>query len=181
MIYSFSGSQSVGKSTLLQECKKHYGTENYMFVDEVTRKVKRDHNAKINEETDSISQTLILNETLLNHICTDSRPRIMDRCILDTVIYTGYFYQKKLVDKWVWDAALGLYKILIDKVDVIFYPNPYEVKLTDDGERSTNIEFRQSIIESFEAWIQLPKLKDKVIQLNGTVEQRMTRIKEIIK
>jgi hypothetical protein len=52
------------------------------------------------------------------------------------------------------------------------------VSLVDDGERSTNKEFRDAIIDSYEnCWLKDERLKDKVTILKGTVEERMEAIK----
>ena len=43
-----------------------------------------------------------------------------------------------------------IFGYLIHDLDVIFYTDPKDVKLVDDGERSTNTSFRDEIIELFE-------------------------------
>jgi len=48
MIFTFTGPQCSGKSTLLQKCKELYGNKLY-YVEEVTRLIKREHNVSINE------------------------------------------------------------------------------------------------------------------------------------
>ena len=49
----------------------------------------------------------------------------------------------------------------------------------DDGERSIDIEFRNKMIETFEQAIISydDLLKDKIVRLKGTVEERMEAIK----
>jgi len=63
--------------------------------------------------------------------------------------------------------------------DIIFYTNPYDIELVDDGERSINKEFRNNMITTFEHVLSRydDLLKDKLVKLNGTVEERMEAIK----
>jgi hypothetical protein len=72
---------------------------------------------------------------------------------------------------------------LYDRIDIIFYTDPSDVKLIDDGVRSIDIEFRNNIIYKFEQFI---KSKDtanesKIIRLKGTVEERLQTIEKYIK
>jgi hypothetical protein len=64
------------------------------------------------------------------------------------------------------------------KYDIIFYPDPKEIELVDDGERSINAEFRNAIIDKYENYyLDQSQWKEKVIILKGTVEERMEQIK----
>jgi len=60
---------------------------------------------------------------------------------------------------------------------VVFYTNPHDVPLVDDGERSADINFRNDIIELFENY--LPDLNN-VVTLSGTVEERLKIVKETL-
>ena len=77
----------------------------------------------------------------------------------------------------IYDAALKVYDHLVDKYDVVFYTNPHDVPLVDDGERSADINFRNDIIELFENY--LPDLNN-VVTLSGTVEERLKIVKETL-
>ena len=51
--------------------------------------------------------------------------------------------------------------------------------VVDDGERSTNIEFRNEIIELFEKYIAgLPI--EKVVRVRGSIEERVKQIQNIL-
>ena len=63
MLISFTGAQSTGKTTLLNEFKK-LNLDNWNYVDEVTRKVGRMGHV-INEHGDNITQLFILKEHLV--------------------------------------------------------------------------------------------------------------------
>lgn len=180
MIVSFTGAQSTGKTTLLKLCKELY-SDKFEFVDEVTRLVKREFNVPINEGGTDITQCLIINKHIENvHRLRENSGVILDRCILDGLCYTGYLTLEGKVSKWVFDYATEVYNELIKSVDLIFYTNPYDVELVDDGERSVDKVFRDHMIEIFEFVIARDHegvLKDKVVILKGTVEERMEQIK----
>ena len=73
--------------------------------------------------------------------------------------------------------ALGRY---IEKYDCIFYTNPYDVPLINDGERSMSESFRSQIIKLYEELI-LGKYPN-IYVLEGSVESRYNKmIEDILK
>lgn len=181
MRVSFSGSQSTGKTTLLNECKKKYS--NYHFVDEVTRLVKRSYGVNINEAGGPETQLYILAEHIKNHLIAGENI-ILDRCILDGYCYTKYQVLNKKVPQSILDAYNAVFCTLFNKLDIIFYPDPSDVELVDDGERSANIQFREDMINIFEEIITYklsPDKKEKIVRLKGTVEERMQTIEKYLK
>jgi hypothetical protein len=184
MIVSFTGPQCIGKTTLLKACNELYA-DKFDFVDEVTRLVKRQFGVQINEAGNDITQCLIINKHIENSLISyEKQGLILDRCILDGLCYTGYLHLEDKVSKWVMDYAKGVYFKLIDKLDYIIYPDPYDVELVDDGERSIDIDFRNRMIEVFEEVIHSATygsvLQNKVVRVKGTVEERMEQIKLIL-
>jgi len=181
MRVSFTGAQSTGKTTLLNKCKEIY--KDYKFVDEVTRYVRRTYDVKINEIGGTETQLYILAEHIKNHLRTDEN-LILDRCILDGYVYTKYQVKQGKVSHSVLEAFNGAYTVLMDKLDYIFYTDPSDVILVDDGERSVDSKFREDIIEMFEDLITYkmsPKNKEKIVRLKGTVEKRMQTIEKYLK
>jgi len=73
------------------------------------------------------------------------------------------------------DIAINIYNSLYDKYDIIFYTDPADVELVDDGERSADKKFRNDIINSFEDRI---KELNNVVVLTGTVEERLDTVKK---
>jgi thymidylate kinase len=178
MIISFSGVQCSGKSTLLKACQEYYGNR-FEFVEEVTRLVKREFNVPINEEGTGLTQSLIINKHIENVLKHRDKDVILDRCILDGVCYTGYLHLEGSVPAWVFEYSKHVFEKLISMYDVIFYTDPYDIELVDDGERSVNKEFRFNMITTFEHVLRRydDLLKNKVVKLKGTVEERMEAIK----
>lgn len=179
MLISFSGCQSSGKTTLLKALEVKYPQWNY--VPEVTRLVKRKYNLPINEDGNDLTQTMIMAEHLVN-ACTIYKNKdshtVLDRCSLDGLVYTHWLYDKQSVKVNTYNTAVDICQKTIGMYDLIFYTNPYDVDVVDDGERSTNVQFRNEIIELFENYRYM--CKDRIFTLDGTVENRLKQIEEII-
>ena len=175
MVISFTGAQSTGKSTLLEGCKKDGRFNGYTFQHEVTRWVKKKYDLTINEGGDDLTQLAILAKHLDNYLTYRGKDVVMDRCILDGLVYTTYLYAgpDQVVGDEVYNYAEFLFKKLIDKVDIIFYTEP-EIPLVDDGERSANVEFRDGVVKLFEEAID--HFKIPVVRLKGTYDERMETI-----
>lgn len=190
MNITFTGPQCSGKTTLLKLMKRTSGIcDQYFYIDEVTRLVKREFSVAINEEgANDITQLLIINKELENlfrykkELLWDRCEGVVhDRCLLDGLVFTEYFYHKGLVSQAVWSQALQYWMKYNHKYDIIFYPDPHEIKLEDDGERSTNKEFRDTIIDMYEGYyLNQFQWKEKVHILKGTVEERMEQIKIVL-
>ena len=178
MFISFTGAQSSGKSTLFN----HFISKNteWEHVPEVTRKFKR-IGFSINDDADNYDDTQLA--IFADHISNllskyNEKNTILDRCLVDGYIYTRYFRHNSKVTEFIdkmFSYAMPRY---IPMYDYIFYTNPYDVPLVDDGERSTKVKFREDIIKLYE-----DKVLDKypnVYVLEGTVEDRYNKMKEII-
>jgi len=182
MIVSFSGAQSTGKTTLLNKIRglNPFGIE---YVDEVTRRIKRDFNLPINESGGDLTQTMIMSDHIANiyqkYNLTDV---ILDRCALDGIVYTQWLYNKGNVSKEVLQWAKKIYHTLISKYDIIFVTSPADVPLVDDGERSVNLEFREEIIDIFDMYTYDMKIysEKNIFAVEGTVEERIKYIKKVL-
>jgi len=197
MLVSFTGAQSTGKTTLLKICKSELTGKKFVkypeddiykdewsFVDEVTRKVGRMGHT-INEGGDNLTQLYILKEHLENHFLHGKV--VLDRCILDGYVYTHWLYRKDKVDSWVREHAKNLLSFLGDRLDVIFYTEPDDIPLDDDGERSIDVDFRNEIVEIYEDVMtetgSIPgrhTWRDKIVRLSGTVDERMSIIRKTL-
>ncbi len=175
MIVSFTGAQSTGKSTLFNKLKSSDRFRKFNFVSELTRTLKEDYNLNINEEGNDITQLAILNGHFMNYLKYKNTDVLLDRCILDGVVYTTYLYHTGKVSKEVAEYADYLTGKLVNSVDIIFYTEP-DVPLVDDGERSINIEFRNKVIELFEEAITHYNIN--AVRLKGSVDERIKTIND---
>jgi nicotinamide riboside kinase len=167
MKIAFTGAQSTGKTTLLQAVKSNEEFRyKYEFIDEITRRMVK-KGLKINEAGGNTTQLLIMNEHIKNLLYQNV---IMDRCVLDGVVYTDWLHWEGKVEKWVWEYAKNVFDHYVNRYDVIFYLKP-EFDIVDDGVRSVDISFRDEIVQRFERYIK--HVKVPIITLSGTVEQRL--------
>ena len=126
-LFTFTGAQSTGKTTLLKKVKTLYPYR-FDYVDEVTRRIKR-FGVPINNEAKNynLTQSLIINDHLVNYtkVFEESddtvRDLLLDRCIVDGYIYTKYFYKplsahnfSNLSANWSPDTLMYLIKDLCD-------------------------------------------------------------------
>ena len=178
MLVSFTGAQSSGKTTLLR-----WFLENQLWlsVDEVTRRIRRT-GLEINDDESNYNNTqlAIFADHIQNIFAYSDKESntILDRCIVDGFIYTRYFRTQGKVNEFIdkmFGYALGRY---IVQYDCIFYTNPYDVPLINDGERSMSTSFRNEIIKLYEELI-IDKYPN-VYVLEGSVESRYNRMIEII-
>ena len=180
MIFSFTGAQCTGKTTLLKHLYKENGDYPFVFVPEVTRLIRREYNMPINESGDDLTQMLIMTEHVRNifrdradHIVRGVH-QILDRCALDGIVYSHYLLDKGKINRATYDACDLIYKKLINKYDVIFYTSHKDVELVDDGERSVDNIFREDIIGLFDMYMQYNIIENgpRIVHLEGTVKER---------
>ena len=183
MIISFTGAQSTGKTTLLNNIRS-LNPFYIEYVAEVTRRIKREFNLPINESGGDLTQTMIMSDHIANvyqkYNCDNV---ILDRCALDGIVYTQWLYNKGKVSKEVLQWAKKIYNTLIGEYDVIFVTNPADVPLVNDGERSVDNKFREEIIDIFDMYIDDMKIYsegENVFAVEGTVEERMKYIKKVL-
>jgi len=180
MLIGFTGAQSTGKSTLLNEMVHDKHFRKCSFVKEVTRKVAG-KGLRINDHGDDTTQLFILSEHLYNHHA-EERCMVLDRCIIDGYIYTRWLHKQGSVSDWVYKYACKLHDLLISRLDVVFYTHPVDVPLTNDGVRSVDIDFRNDIIDLYDEYISTrhTNAKTQLITLRGDVHARMKQIKQTL-
>ena len=174
MIVSFTGAQSTGKTTLLNILKDK--NKDINFIEEVTRRINREYDLPINESGNSLTQLMIIADHVANlYRKYDSDLVILDRCIIDGLVYSEWLYDNNNISISMIDLAMEVYHSIYKKYDIVFYTDPRDVELVDDGERSINKNFRDDIISSFEYRI---KSLNNVVVLSGTVEERLETVKK---
>ena len=185
MIFSFTGAQSTGKTTLLNHLHKCNGDYPFEFVPEVTRLVMRDYQMPINENGDDLTQLLIMTEHVRNvyrnkadHLIRGVH-QIFDRCALDGIVYSLWLQHNDKISRRCYDACDLIYEELKDKYNIVFYTSPDDVKLVDDGERSVDVKFRNDIINTFNIFLKRGYDGDVVV-LKGSVEERLETIKSTL-
>ena len=92
--------------------------------------------------------------------------------------YTKWLHEAGSVDDLTMKYIEHKYEELIDKYDVIFYIRP-EFDIEDDGVKPTSKQFQDTIVELFDEVIYRDNLK--VVNLTGSVEDRINLIKNTLK
>ena len=186
MIFSFTGAQSTGKTTLLNHLYKENGDYPFVFVPEVTRLIRREYNMPINESGDDLTQMLIMTEHVRNifrdradHIVRGIH-QIFDRCALDGIVYSEWLLNEGKISRSCYEGCELIWKKLKNRYDVIFYTNPEDVKLVNDGERSVDKRFRDQIIDIFNMYLDRKDFEAEVVELKGSVEGRLKTIKSTL-
>jgi nicotinamide riboside kinase len=178
MIITFTGAQSSGKSTLLNKMKEDDLFKDWFFEPEITRSLKEKYNININESGDNFTQMVTINSHVDNYLRNKDRNGVFDRCALDSLVYTTYqCYNKKV------SGELGYYaefvcRELISKYDIIFYPD-HNIPVVDDGVRSVDVKFRNTIIGLFDFYIEEYN-PTNIVKLTGSVDERYDIIKKEI-
>lgn len=174
MRIGISGTQSVGKTTLLNALRSESFFKSYAICDEVTRWVKG-LNISINEDGSDKTQELIMMKHVWNVYMHDKM--ITDRTALDGLVYTHYLHHKGKVSRDTLLLAFNVFNKLRDSYDYLFYIKP-EFDLVSDGVRSDNIGFRNDIAAIFDEYINEQQIK--VINVTGSVRERTSIVMDTI-
>lgn len=136
-----SGPQCAGKSTLMRKLKECGNFDQYHFIDEPVRRLVKEKNIKINQDSNYESQMTILEE---HHRNIYRHPKfITDRGALDAFTYATHDY---LVGKYSFKQWKSFYEIYVETMhqyDHIFLLPPLEMK--DDGFRSLDVQWQEQI------------------------------------
>lgn len=185
MIISLSGAHCTGKTTLMKALAVDPTFEMWDFIVELTRSVKREYKLDINESGDGLTQLAILLKHMdcfvkyAEYSRNPNKHVIWDRSIVDVFVYTEWLYHHGKVSYYVLDVAKNLLCEMIGSIDLVLYTSSEDVPLEDDGTRSTEVNFRNEIIDGFltpnDLYRQLYKNKMQI--LTGDVNKRINQIK----
>lgn len=175
MLVAFSGVQGVGKSTLVGMMKKDRQFCNYLFCDEIVRKLAAS-GVSINENGDDETQRRVMQSHLDNlskRFNASISGIVVDRCILDGFVYSKYLFDNGKITADTFQLAYNSFRNHYHLYDAIFYMKP-EFDLVPDGVRSENKKFRDDISKIFDSVVK--KYDIDVCLLTGSVEERYTSV-----
>ena len=170
-----SGAHSQGKSTLVGDLRMLPEFADYQVYGNITREIKA-RGIRINEHGSDWSQALVI----AKHIEYALTPgnALLDRCILDGLVYTRVLYASGNVGKDLYNHAAHVYEHLIGCYDLIFYTRPV-LPLTDDAVRSTDNLFFQQVVNQFDEIIRVGQRDNqftKLVVIEGSREERIQQV-----
>jgi nicotinamide riboside kinase len=167
-----SGAHCTGKTTLVNALKESGQLNDFIFRSNLLRGLK-EMGIPINEIGDTTTQLYVM--TKFYEFLHTPGNAILDRCALDGMAYTMFFY--KDMPFAMQQVFEGLFEQMIRKYDAICYVVP-ELPLIDDGVRSVDKNFYEQVIQNFE--ILISEFEIPVHYISGTVEERKQQVLNII-
>ena len=172
MKIGFTGTMSVGKTTLVKALKNLPQFKDYIFATERSAYLSS-LGIPLNYETTIEGQTIFLAERV-NELMNPNL--ITDRTILDVIAFTNRAQKISIMDK---DAFADYASRFIKQYDYIFYISPKGMGIEDNGVRETNFDYRIEIDEEIQKLIL--KYNPNYYNLCGSTKERIEQIMENIK
>jgi nicotinamide riboside kinase len=171
MRIGFTGTMSVGKTTLVNALKELPEFKNYKFATERSAYLSS-LGIPLNYETNIEGQTVFLAERVAELMQENI---ITDRTILDVIAFTECAQKINVIDK---DAFAKYAKRFIYQYDYIFYISPKGLDIEDNGVRETNSNYRTQIDNTIQQL--LVKYGPVYYELSGSTEERVSKIMKTI-
>jgi nicotinamide riboside kinase len=172
MKIAISGAHCTGKTTLVNALKESGKYDDFIFRSNLLRGLK-EMGISINEMGNTTTQMYVM--TKFYEFLHTPGNAILDRCALDGMAYTMYFYPEMTENmQFVFE---NLFQEMVFKYDAICYVVP-ELPLIDDGVRSVNKNFYNQVIQNFE--ILISEFNVPVHRISGSVEKRVKQVNKII-
>lgn len=169
----FTGSFSVGKTTILNLLKEDPDFKDHKFAPEVFRNLAKE-GLKLNKESTEITQLLGFNEYLKFFLLNEKF--VSDRSLIDVYANDKYLYwQKQSLDYHIFNVHRDLIQYYKYLYNIIFY-FPIEFPIVKDSVRETDEEYRKIIDNYIQETLDF-SFKDRFITVTGTIEQRLNIIK----
>ena len=160
------GTVSVGKTTLVNALKEVEQFKDYEFATERS-KYLRDQGIALNTDSTLKGQIVFAAERALELMKENI---ITDRTIYDVMAFT--FSAESISDFEKRDLASRL----VGEYDVVIYVSPEGVDIEDNGVRTIDAKYRDSIDKAIKLMLEhWPP--NKLIEIKGTTEERIETIK----
>jgi len=174
MKIGFTGTVSVGKTTLVNALKELPEFKEYTFATERS-KYLRDLGIPLNTDSTIKGQIVFLaeraSELMKENIITD-------RTVIDVMAFTRL---SKSIPYYMCDEFEQLATRLIPEYDYIFYISPTGVELEDNGVRTIDPEYRMKVDKEIKKFITLNRNKQTIFtELSGDTNERIQQIKQVM-
>jgi len=174
MKIGFTGTVSVGKTTLVNALRDLPEFKDYKFATERS-KYLRDLGIPLNTDSTLKGQTIFLAERCSELICENI---ITDRTVIDVMAFTMCASSIDPFDK---DKFEDYASRFIEEYDWIFYVSPAGVPIEDNSVRTTDADYRHQIDQMIRylCTCNLDKFNNYGI-ISGTTENRIEQIKSYL-
>jgi GTPase SAR1 family protein len=174
MKIGFTGTVSVGKTTLVKSLQELPEFKHYNFATERS-KYLRDLGIPLNTDSTLKGQTVFLAERCSELIQTNV---ITDRTVIDVMAFTLNAQSIELADKNGFEHYASRF---INEYDWIFYVSPSGVDIEDNNVRTTDATYRKQIDQTIKSLCSeyLPLIKNFGI-IAGSNEDRIKQIQSYL-
>ena len=168
------GTQSVGKTTLVNALKERPEFKDYMFRTERSKELMA-QGIPLNTDSTLKGQTVFLAERTSELMYENV---ITDRTVIDVMAFARASKSMDYIDK---EEFINYAKRFIREYDYIFYVSPEGVEIEDNGIRETNVDYRDLIDFTISNLIDANKHRFKNLNtLSGSTEERIKQMLEVI-
>lgn len=176
MIISISGPHNCGKTTLFCTLTEHL-YHNPCIESNIGKIAAfyseyNPHTFNKLSDNDMVQSLVIGHHVRVHSELHDKYVTVTDRCILDGYVYTRYIAKKHGLSEEVQKYAHYMFNKLFPQVTRVYYCEPENIAIVDNGVRSTDVEFRNGIINEFEQVLTLDIVKNKVLRIKGNNDER---------